>query len=154
MIINKEYIQVKRKAKDGCLESLLDLADIYSQGIYGVEINENLYLNTLLKVTERIDELRKSKFSSSLVLYEIMYLYLERGNTLLAGNYLHLLAWELVWDYPNGDLEPYIEKYQIKEIAECLNVDMEEVIGLVKDFQNTFEPSAYKIVNVNHFFTI
>lgn len=153
MIISREYFEIRRNAQNGCLESLLELADIYSQGLWNVEINYDLYLNTLIKVLNQIDDLRNSKFSSSLVTYEVMYLYLKQENTILAGHYLHNLAWELVWDYPNGNLEPYIEKYQIREIAECLGIEIEDTIDKVKRFQVAFEPSKYNIVGINHFFT-
>lgn len=153
MIVNKEYLDLKRKAKNGCLESLLDLADLYSQELYDSGRNDELYFNTLLELLERKQELRESRFSSCLIYYEVMYQFLNQGNEVSAKNHLHNLTWELVWDYSSEDLEPYIEKYQIREIARYLNVNIEEVINQVKAFQRNFDPTGYKVIGVNYFFT-
>ncbi len=153
MTISIQYMEIKRRAKNGCLQSMLDLADCYSQGLYGVNQNQQLYLQTLLEITKKFDELRASEYSSALILYEVMYHYLEQQNMVMAEHYHHYLTWELVWDYPSEDMEPYFEQYQIREIAECLGKDMEDIIEQVKIFQQKFNPDTYKVLGVNDFFT-
>lgn len=133
---------------------MLDLADCYRIGDHGVQKNEARYFDLLHELLEHIDELRDSKYSSSLIFYELMYQYLDQKNWMMADYCHHCQTWELVWDYTCEDLESYIKDFQIREVAKSLGKDIEKVIDKVKVFQKEYDYKAYKVLSVNHFFTI
>lgn len=153
MIINHAFIEIKRRAEGGCIESMLDLVNCYAEGSHGIEQSDELYLHHALKLLDHIDEIRESQFSSSHIYYEIVYAYMELGNDVSAGYYLDKLLWELLFDYADKDLESVIEELKLRELAEYLGLDLEEDIEKLKEGQKLITLEGYKVIDVNDFFT-
>lgn len=153
MVISHVLLEIKRRARGGCIESMLDLVNCYGEGNHGIAQDDKLYLKHALKLLDHIDEIRESHFSSSHVYYEILYAYLEQGNDALAGYYLDRLLWELLYDYADRDLEAVIEELKIRELAEYLGLDLEEDIEKLKEGQKLITLEGYKVMDVNDFFT-
>lgn len=153
-VIDNQFLELKRKANTGCLGSALELAECYAEGDLGIKRNKTRFLEMCFEMLDRIDELRASEFSTAIIYYEIMYTYLERSELFLAEYYHYFLMWEVMYDCPSGDMEPFFEKYQVYEIAEFINLDIADIIADIKALQKEYDTATYKIIDVNHFFTI
>lgn len=152
MLITNEILEIKRKVRTGCIESMLDLANSYGQGKYGVTQNTKTYLNHTLKLLQHIDEIRESQFSSSHIYYEIVYSYLEQYDTISASYYLDKLLWELLYDYLEKDLEEIIGELKIRELAIYLDLKIEEDITKVKECQKHLTLNDFTLLNINDFY--
>lgn len=152
-MIDEKLLELKRTAKSGCLDATLELIGCYGEGTLGIKQNKTKYLEMCLDILDRLDELRDSHFSTANIYYEIMYIYLERGEFDLAEYYHYYLMWEIMHDCPSGNMEPLFENYQVQEIADFLDLDIASTIADIKMLQKEFDLSTYKIIDVNHFFT-
>jgi len=145
---------LKRRAKEGCISSALELVDCYGQGKYGIKQDLNMFLEKSLELLGQIEEVRASEYSSALILYQIMYAYLGKNDYEKSVHYHHHLMWEIALDHPSGDLEPHFEHYQVREVAKCLQLDVEDTLEQIKAWQQRYDPQNYQVLDVNHFFTI
>lgn len=154
MIISHTYIELKRRVDNGCLESRLNITDAHGNGLHGLQQSEEKYLKNALQLLEHLEEYRASHFSTCQIFYEIMYAYFEMGNDVRGEEYHHYLMWELIWDHPSENLEPYIKKYQIREIAYYLDREEEtkEILERIKKFQRQFDPETYTFISSDNFF--
>ena len=126
----------------------------YDDGTNGIEENKEEYVKRAVKLLDQLSNFRESEFYTSQIFYEIMRGYAETGNEIRAEEYLYKLITELVHDYGDKDLEPYIKENQVREFAFYLDIeeDIEDFIKEVKNWQNDIYLKPYKLIKVGDFF--
>ena len=115
MIIEKDILNLKRKAESGNIEALLDLGEAYIKGT-GIEMDKKRGQNLIIKAFDDVEKLREKGLDSIYYAHLVGKIFLDSGNKYRAAQYFSIAIEEILFYHDITEYDKYVTEFNLESL--------------------------------------